>query len=189
LDWIRNGLRGWELETYSSAQPGPLIPQQLVAVRCLWIRAQIKYFRHAIESNEKKLEKMEMLVRGFGVLLLITLGILGILLVCGFPQTEPSIHGEHLWKNWLIIAVDFFLAAGALLHHATHQRAYAEHIKQFRRMKAVFHKARKLVNQKRKGGDFDGVRQCLLKLGQEALSENGDWVLLHRERPLELPHP
>jgi hypothetical protein len=28
----------------------------------------------------------------------------------------------------------------------------------------------------------------LRELGQEALEENGDWVLLHRERPLEVPH-
>ena len=28
----------------------------------------------------------------------------------------------------------------------------------------------------------------LLELGKEALAENGDWVLLRRERPLEMPH-
>jgi hypothetical protein len=31
------------------------------------------------------------------------------------------------------------------------------------------------------------AKECLRKLGQEALAENGDWVLLHRERPLKIP--
>jgi hypothetical protein len=26
------------------------------------------------------------------------------------------------------------------------------------------------------------------ELGKEALSENGDWILLHRDRPLDVPH-
>jgi len=32
------------------------------------------------------------------------------------------------------------------------------------------------------------VQALLEELGKEALVENGDWVLLHRERPLEVPH-
>jgi hypothetical protein len=32
------------------------------------------------------------------------------------------------------------------------------------------------------------ARALLRELGAEALEENGDWVLLHRERPLEVPH-
>jgi hypothetical protein len=26
------------------------------------------------------------------------------------------------------------------------------------------------------------------ELGEEALAENGDWVLIHREREVEVPH-
>jgi hypothetical protein len=37
--------------------------------------------------------------------------------------------------------------------------------------------------------DAAGAVKCLKKLGREALEENGDWVLIHRERPLEMPHP
>ena len=34
-------------------------------------------------------------------------------------------------------------------------------------------------------GDFETFRHLLFDLGKEALRENGDWVLLHRERPLD----
>ena len=29
--------------------------------------------------------------------------------------------------------------------------------------------------------------EFIVELGKEALTENGDWMLLHRERPLEVP--
>lgn len=37
--------------------------------------------------------------------------------------------------------------------------------------------------------NYQGVQHLIAALGKEALVENGDWVLLHRERPLEVPHP
>ena len=37
-------------------------------------------------------------------------------------------------------------------------------------------------------GDHHHASELLRELGEEALEENGDCVLLHRERPLEVPH-
>jgi hypothetical protein len=31
------------------------------------------------------------------------------------------------------------------------------------------------------------ARKILFELGKEALNENSGWVLLHRERPIEIP--
>jgi septum formation inhibitor MinC len=87
--------------------------------------------------------------------------------------------------DWFVIAIDAFLAGAALLHHANQRRAHAELKKQYARMKDIFKNASRTIQVK----DFEKAQNCLLKLGREALEENGDWVLLHRERPLELPHP
>jgi hypothetical protein len=35
-------------------------------------------------------------------------------------------------------------------------------------------------------GQGQHLRAILRRLGQEALRENGDWLLLHRERPTEM---
>ena len=183
LDWIRNGLRGWELETHLAPQVGKFTSKERMdAVRRLWIIGQIKYFHQAAESNKKKLEEMEMLVKTCTVLfLVIAVAMLGILKHFG--------SGEEAWKSWLIIAIDFFVGAGALLHHAIHQRAYVQHEKQFRRMETVFQNARRLIDRRLEADDLAGVLEGLSRLGQEALSENGDWVLLHRDRPVDFPHP
>jgi hypothetical protein len=188
LDWVRNGLRGWELETHMASHHGPLPPREsLEIVRQLWLSGQIRYFQSAAKSNEKKLDRMEMWKRGcFASFLLIAVAVLVAKFGFCWPPTGVE---EPVYLAWLIIAMDSFLVAGALLHHATSQRAYPQHMKQFRRMETVFQKALELIGRKLEANDLAGVRQCLLKLGQEALSENGDWVLLHRERPLELPPP
>jgi hypothetical protein len=200
LDWIRNGLRGWELETHMTPQaaPSPTIQipekERLEKVRELWIDRQIEYFRDSTASKEKKLEKDESDILGCAIVA----GLIATsILLARLPRVaawcchlDPSIP-EGSWLEGQIIATDVCLIMAALLHHSTHQKAYAQHIKQFGRMQAIFAKARELIDQKLQleTEDLAGVQHCLLKLGQEALSENGDWVLLHRERPLELPPP
>jgi hypothetical protein len=67
--------------------------------------------------------------------------------------------------------------------------AYSEHEKQYSRMAGIFDNAARTIREKLAANDLPGARTGLLKLGKEALAENGQWVLLHRERPLELPHP
>jgi hypothetical protein len=49
-------------------------------------------------------------------------------------------------------------------------------------MSGVFRKARKLLDGSR---DVGFRRRVLKALGQAALEESGEWLLMHRERPLE----
>jgi hypothetical protein len=35
--------------------------------------------------------------------------------------------------------------------------------------------------------DWAAAQRVLAELGREALAEHGDWLLLHRERPMEMP--
>jgi hypothetical protein len=35
--------------------------------------------------------------------------------------------------------------------------------------------------------DYGLAKSLIRELGDEALAENGDWVLLHRERAIEVP--
>ena len=64
----------------------------------------------------------------------------------------------------------------------SHKRAEKELIKQYAFMRRVFRKARKLLD----GSSDDGFRRRVLKaLGEAALDEGAEWLLMHRERPLE----
>ena len=54
-------------------------------------------------------------------------------------------------------------------------------------MSEIFSRAEDSLQGLLKAGDFEESHELIKELGQEALAENGDWVLLHRERPLEVP--
>jgi hypothetical protein len=75
------------------------------------------------------------------------------------------------------------------MHHYTEGRAHREHRKQYARMLVIFQTAARVVRPQFHLSNIDGARNWLRKLGEEALQESGSWVLLHRSRPLELPHP
>ncbi len=78
------------------------------------------------------------------------------------------------------------LIAGLLYGYAR-TRALSEHIKQHGRMSLLFANAKQRLEQLMTSGKYAGAQALIKDLGKEALAENGDWVLLHRERPLEVP--
>jgi hypothetical protein len=187
LDWIRYGLRGWEIGLDHHPTAAWIDPKErLQFILKHWVEDQYEYFRRAIKKSEEKSELMEGLVRAC---LFIAIQASFELLIATW-WTAPLPPGEEpLWMVGGIIAIDLLLAGAALLHHANERMAHAEHLKQYRRMLIVFGNAVESIQGLLKSGKFAAAAACLRALGKEALIENGDWVLLHRERPLEIPHP
>jgi len=96
---------------------------------------------------------------------------------------------EDPWTHGIVMLAIVTLAVTAGLRHGYNQQmARSEHAKQFGRMAELFDAAEKHLAAQLKAGDTGSASDLLKELGQEALEENGDWVLLHRERPLEVPH-
>jgi hypothetical protein len=191
LDWIRNGLRGWYISTgsFPGAQShcADMADRQGVSLALTyWVDDQRKYFARAATRDRDKTERFEYLVKlslgaAVGLAALLTATLLSRL---GSAVTE----NEWLLATWIIL-VDALLASGALLHHYNETMAFSEHAKQYNQMEAIFGHASELVRGAIESRNYENACECLTKLGKEALAENGDWVLLHRERPLELPHP
>ncbi len=185
IDWICHGLRGWEIgldHHPSSAWPDP--KERLQFVLKHWVADQGEYFRGAIKRSEEKSEFMERLVKAcLIVAVLFGFGLFITTRAITFPPGE-----DPIWMTVAIIAIDLLLAGAALLHHANERMAHSEHLKQYRRMLIIFSNAVKSIQALLDSGETDATK-CLRALGKEALIENGDWVLLHRERPLEIPHP
>ena len=65
--------------------------------------------------------------------------------------------------------------------------AYGEHDKQYSRMSLMFGSAEELICKALEHRREERARVLLRDTGVNALEENGDWVMLHRERPLEIP--
>jgi len=87
----------------------------------------------------------------------------------------------------LVAAMGLTALIAALLQNYAERRALAEQHKQCKRMKHIFARAKlcmtELISANRQGE----ARELVRELGKAALEEHGDWVMLHRERPIELP--
>jgi hypothetical protein len=87
----------------------------------------------------------------------------------------------------LVAAMGLTALIAALLQTYAERRALAEQHKQCKRMTHIFARAKlcmtELISANRQGE----ARELVRELGKAALEEHGDWVMLHRERPIELP--
>lgn len=91
----------------------------------------------------------------------------------------------------------------------SHLRGFAEQAKRYSKMKPLFARARRFLDAAQRsvsnpevaGNEVvhSGKAQCpvgeslkphdiLIELGQQALAENADWLVMHHRRKLNLPH-
>lgn len=136
-------------------------------------------------------------MRGFalGVLVILLLPVAGAI---GVRWVEQHASLAHWWLGpwpfttephpWFVMALVLTALAGTLLHGYADRRAYAGHARQYRRMGEVFARAYAALGADRsRAAPPRDVRDLIVSLGKEALAEHADWVLLHRDRPLEPP--
>ena len=89
----------------------------------------------------------------------------------------------------------FFLPS--LIYVAAEHEALPEQVENYERMSAIFARAKKMLgqldeNSKPENGESNSsevqnkARRIYSELGREALHENGEWLLIHRDRPLDV---
>jgi hypothetical protein len=198
LEWIRSALRSWDVTAQAQAAGAPPSAMDEVArlelVRRRWVEEQRNYFaskahreQEKLEADERAVERMLKLSVGLAAAFAVVL-ILPIFIHVA-PLEAAKHWVENYWVHGAIMAAIIMLAIGAGLRHGySQQLARSEHAKQYSRMSELFDTGVRRLDEYLRKQDYDGARALLRELGQEALEENGDWVLLHRERPLEVPH-
>ena len=90
--------------------------------------------------------------------------------------------GDGEQRRTLLVLMGVLPLVAGIWDAYSHKKAEKELIKQYGFMSRVFGKARKLLD----GSDqLSFQRQVLKALGQAALDEGAEWLLMHRERPVE----
>jgi hypothetical protein len=86
------------------------------------------------------------------------------------------------WRHSLLILTGVLPLMAGVRDAYSHKRAERELIKQYRFMSNVFANAGRLLE-----GSTDSAfqRRVLKAVGNAALEEHAEWILMHRERPLE----
>jgi hypothetical protein len=198
LEWIRCALRSWDVvadATSDGASQGEHEPaQHLHFVRKHWVAAQRTYFASKARREQAALEKDErMVARLVNASLALTTAFAAVLILPMLLPLHvleelkhivelPAIHGT------VMLVIVMLLVLAGLRHGYSQKLARSEHAKQFSRMSELFDIAENRLEVLLREHQHEEARALLRELGAEALEENGDWVLLHRERPLEVPH-
>ena len=173
LGWIRNVMRvaGTECDVAPN-----LSPEGLAFARREWIgdaeRGQLGYYRRRSLQRSRETE----LTRRIGRIgIATTLFALVALLFVG-----PSLAAE--WRTPIVYLMGIvLLLVGVRQSYAT-RRAESELIRQYEFMHRMFNNARRRID----AADSDAERRRILKLlGDSALEEHAEWILIHRERGID----
>ena len=204
LEWIRNALRVWDISASAentsdiASEDSASDPQQLGAdlarVRANWVEDQSKYYAHKARHEHEELEADERRIeRLLGVSVIVTI-LLALTLTVPILAPIPALIALKHWveiplvHGLIMILIIMLAVCAGLLHGYNQQKARSEHAKQFGRMSVLFDTANRRLEMLLAEGRNEAAQSLIRELGREALLENGDWVLLHRERPLEVPH-
>lgn len=158
-----------------------------------WVEGQERYFKNAGAREERTRNRWKMLEWCcFGIALFLPLCLmlwyvasefdpkhLGRLLWYVASKVDP----KHLGRLTMIVVSALTMVAAGLIHGYIEKRAFGEHSESYRQiLTRVVHYKEVLRRD-----DSDEAKDSLREFGKMALRENGDWVRLHRWRPLEPP--
>lgn len=175
LGWIRHVMRSASLLRARGEPPDPRWVEWVVGE---WVGdaaghgGQSAYYSRKERENSVRHRRTSLL----GNLALWT-GISAALLL--FLLGDRA--GDATRRLLLVLMAALPLIAG-IRDAYSHKRAEKELIKQYAFMSRVFGRARALLEGSR---DLAFRRRVLRALGEAALEEDAEWLLMHRERPLE----
>jgi hypothetical protein len=176
LDWIRGGLRtillraSKDLISVERARQGAS-RERIENILKYWVHDQAAYFDKARHRDHHKHQKFERVINIF------------FYLAIGFAAIQIFIPTNH----YIVVAIGISPIVAALIGNYLEKNALAGHIKQYDYAAGVFSRAERHLNKLLATNELHMARNFIFELGLEALAENGDWLLLHRERPLEVP--
>lgn len=181
LDWIRDAVITWSipLGDYKNGdfQNEDTLGERLQLIGKHWIDDQYQYFLKSAQRDSTRLKKLKIWGNAFffAGLALATL------------ETSFDFLLSHNPLTHLTLLLGVIQVFGALLHGYGEKRLFSEQSRQYTRMATLFANAKKYFMLQLKTGNKEAAQSLTLELGKEALIENGDWVMLHRERPMEVP--
>lgn len=175
LGWIRHVMRNVSLARSRDETP---VEEWVDWVIEQWIGDEEGQTGQLCYYQSKELEKTRRFKRTTGLgRIALFMGIFIALLLAFFGSDMSDTQHKLL----LTLMGIFPLIAGVRDAYS-HKKAEKELIKQYRFMRGVLANARRLVD----GSDDPAFRRRVLRaLGTAALEEDAEWILMHRERPLE----
>lgn len=166
----------------------------LETVSIHWVEDQKTYFEGKVQKNKHESDKQERTTKRFFIAaFFLVLGLFFMKAIALYQDGSlANIMNMEDIKEWgiysvILVLVDTCIAIGAGYQVYVEKRAFADEVKQYQRMESLFARGKSIIAGLIKENKLDEVEQVLIEIGKEALVENGDWLMLQRSRPLEMP--
>lgn len=177
LGWIRHVMRDVDLEVGLNEESGRTGVDFAIAN---WIGdparsdggGQVNYYR----TQAHKRWRLHRLTERIGAVCLWSGIAIAIFLAASGGLVPPRAH------TVLLLLLGLLPLIAAVRAAYSHKRADKELIKQYRFMERAFRNAHRRLAA---AATLDEQREVLRVLGNAALDEHAEWILMHRERPLE----
>lgn len=155
-----------------------------------WIEGQSGYYERAArrEAGASRVSGLVSTIVAVAAILVALYA--GFVLRLSGGSLELTVAGKHLVFGWQTLVSESLGFAGALslfLSRYGEKRSFSTNAKRYERMGLVFDKARDRL----KAIDADSkadAKTLVRELGEEALVEHGEWLLIRRDRPLSFVH-
>lgn len=197
LGWVRYVIRYWDLVAERDV-PRPELARGMLQVQ-EWVSCQVQYFATAALYDQRLLAYLNYLAWPSliaGAAWIVVRGVLGSMAGVGWITLRASswwvrilslTPGEVSALEFVGIGIGLGSVAGGLLFGYARAAALAEHVSQYRRMGILFERAQQQLKRLIVCADRAKVKELVVDLVRETLVENGDWVRIHRDRPLQMP--
>lgn len=194
MGWAQIALRAIDL--YLASKGTPSVPEGLRAERAAfarkyWIDAQFTYFEGkngdagALEKMERSARRSELISRGAL--------ILSALFVFGWAIFTMNVdhHMVEAWEKRATFTTALMLVVSAVVHSYAHKRGYESLAHRYQSIGGFFHHASqevaRLTNAMAENPSaWDDLQRFAHSVGDMELLESGDWMLVQRERPVEV---
>lgn len=195
MNWIFYAIRNVSIKANMELHSNTTVDQRKVLRRLYlrWVRDQRKYFEKNTVRRKDLAEAQERFTfRFFYLAMFLVFGIFImkaiVLLQQGFLENIIDMNDiKGLTYSVFLVLIDTFIAIGAAWAVYVEKKGFNEEAKQFQRMKDLFNRGSRVMAGCLKEEDLKGAERLVIELGKEALTENGDWLILRRSKPMEVP--
>ena len=181
LDWIRSSLRTLAMvASLSDDETRTSEFDRFQFVADAWVSGQRDYFAKNVQRVSKWLWRLERRISYAFVF-----GLLTAIVICIAQWTLTD--WVNAWRDrliWLLVVVP---AVAAVAGTYADKLASYEQTRRYDCMVGLYDRAHRRLEEYLRLNDFESARELLFDLGKEALEENGEWVIIRRDRELDPP--
>lgn len=190
LEWVLYTLRTSFLNDWKSEYRPvnmDITIKAFIFLKTNWVNHQLEYFRRKTIEHNNSSKRWNLLANFSFVIAILSACLLFLISFYSekFPENlkifESNLHAT------LACSTSVFLVLAAALHGYSEKMIFAEQAKNYQQMAQLFQLASDKFDHAIQTNDQSEANDIISELAQEALLENGDWLLLHRSRPLEIP--